>query len=113
MSVSTVHHLFLIIDKRPDETTCATTPQYETVPIEEEEHTTCPPLECDCTRPSTEVNNTECTTPGTESIRRDDTEKVPSIALGGGLGTLVVVLILLLVGVVLGWVWSCHRNKNK
>ena len=34
-------------------------------------------------------------------------------ALGGGLGILSAVLAILLVGVVLGWVWSCHRRKGK
>ena len=34
-------------------------------------------------------------------------------AIGGGLGALAVVLVLTLVGVVLGWVWHCHRNKGK
>ena len=29
----------------------------------------------------------------------------------GGLGTLIVLLILLLVGVILGWVWSPHRRN--
>ena len=29
----------------------------------------------------------------------------------GGLGTLIVLLILLLVGVILGWVWSSHRRN--
>ena len=33
-------------------------------------------------------------------------------ALGGGLGTLSAVLIILLVGVVLGWVWSCRKRKR-
>ena len=32
--------------------------------------------------------------------------------LGGGLGTLSAVLTILLVGVVLGWVWSCHKRKR-
>ena len=92
---------------------------------------TCPPLECDCTCPSTEVNYTECPTPGMtnteggkethcictsetggEKDEQQKTETVTCTALGGGLGTLAAVLILILVGVVLGWVWSCHR-KNK
>ena len=34
-------------------------------------------------------------------------------ALGGGLGILSAVLAILLVGVVLGWVWSCHRKRGK
>ena len=33
-------------------------------------------------------------------------------ALGGGLGTLSAVLTILLVGVVLGWVWSCRKRKR-
>ena len=35
-----------------------------------------------------------------------------STALGGGLGVLSAVLAILLVGVVLGWVWSCHRKRG-
>ena len=34
------------------------------------------------------------------------------VAVGAGLGTLAAVLILVLVGVVLGWVWSCHRCQR-
>ena len=34
-------------------------------------------------------------------------------ALGGGLGALAGVMFLGLVGVVLGWVWSCHRSREK
>ena len=34
-------------------------------------------------------------------------------ALGGGLGLLSAVLAILLVGVVLGWVWSCQRMRGK
>ena len=34
-------------------------------------------------------------------------------AIGGGLGALAAVLALTLVGVVLGWVWHCRRNKGK
>ena len=33
-------------------------------------------------------------------------------ALGGGLGTLSAALTILLVGVVLGWVWSCRKRKR-
>ena len=33
-------------------------------------------------------------------------------ALGGGLGILSAVLAILLVGVVLGWVWSYHRRRK-
>ena len=77
-------------------------------------------LECYCTCPSAEVNNTECrpVTRCTEKMadteeEQQKTETVTCTALGGGLGTLAAVLILILVGVVLVWVWSCHRNKIK
>ena len=123
-----------------------------TVPTEAEEHTTCPPLECDCTCPSTEVNNTECPTPGTypecdctcpstevnntecptlgtqstgiypecdctrptqaETDAQQNTVAVSCSALGAGLGTLAAVLMAILVGVVIVWVWSCYRNGN-
>ena len=33
--------------------------------------------------------------------------------LGGGLGILSALLAILLVGVVLGWVWSCRRRRVK
>ena len=32
--------------------------------------------------------------------------------LAGGLGVLTAVMTLLLVGVVLGWVWSCHKRTR-
>jgi hypothetical protein len=38
----------------------------------------------------------------------------PSLAaLGGGLGGLSAILTIFLVGVVIGWVWSCHRRREK
>ena len=124
------------IDKRPEER-CPTS-QCETVPTEAEEHTTCPTCpERDCTCPNAEVT-TECPTPGTDSTEnktntdrgreaslettvniergRDEQQKaepVTCLGVGGGLGALAAVQMVILVGVVLGWVWSCHRNKIK
>lgn len=40
-------------------------------------------------------------------------EMATNIALGGGLGALAAILILLLVGVVLGWVWYCYKKRGK
>jgi hypothetical protein len=38
----------------------------------------------------------------------------PSLAvLGGGLGGLSAILAILLVGVVIGWVWSHYRIKQQ
>ena len=31
---------------------------------------------------------------------------------GPALGSIAAVLAVILVGVVLGWVWHCHRNKS-
>ena len=85
-------------DKRPDDITCPTVIECTTVPNEAEER--------DCTCPSTEVNGSA------GRGEQQKTETVTCIALGGGLGTLATVLIFILVGVVLGWVWSCHRNRK-
>ena len=76
----------------------STTPQNNSTPL------------CDCTDlPS---NFTRATVlPGT-SGEGQQTRTDSSIVIGGGLGALAVVLALTLVGVVLGWVWHCHRNKG-
>ena len=34
-------------------------------------------------------------------------------ALGGGLGGLCAILAILLVGVAMGWVWTCHKKTRK
>ena len=34
-------------------------------------------------------------------------------AVIAALGTVSVILLLTLMGVVMGWVWSCHRNKKR
>ena len=41
----------------------------------------------------------------------DGAVKESSIAIGAALGGVAVGLLLALVGVVMGWVWSCHKNK--
>ena len=42
----------------------------------------------------------------------EQSESCPSLAaLGGGLGGLCAILAILLVGVVMGWVWSSHRRS--
>ena len=89
------HILFtsLVLDKRPEETAT----QYAIATTAEEGDS------------NTEVNNIL-------AGGRDDQQKTDAVtctALGGGLGTLAAVLILILVGVVLMWVWSCYRNKIK
>ena len=35
-----------------------------------------------------------------------------TVAVGAGLGILSIVLGLGLVGVVIGWVWSCHKRRE-
>ena len=39
----------------------------------------------------------------------DSSVKEAAIAVLGGVSA---ILLLTLVGVVMGWVWSCHRNKR-
>ena len=34
-------------------------------------------------------------------------------ALSGGLGALAILMGLGLVGVIIGWVWSCHRRRER
>ena len=90
--------IYMPTDKRPEENTTLC----EIATTEGEEHTT-------CTCPDAERDSDM-------EVERDEqhkTETVTCTALGGGLGTLATVLVLILVGVVLGWVWSCHRNKIK
>ena len=54
------------------------------------------------------------TTPNPERRADHMVESCPSlVALGGGLGGLCAILAILLVGVVMGWVWSCHRGTGK
>ena len=111
-------------DRQSEETT---TLQCDTAATTEaEELATYPPptdLNRDCTCPSTETSDTEWPTLGTvsgivtENKRGTDeqqkTEAVTCTALGGGLGTLAAIQMVILVGVVLGWVWSCHRKIKK
>ncbi len=55
------------------------------------------------------------TTPTTSGVVLNQMEGAtpPCTALGGGLGIVTGTLAILLVGVVLGWVWSCHRKRGK
>ena len=36
-----------------------------------------------------------------------------STAIGSALGGVAAILLLILMGVVLGWVWTCHRTAMK
>ena len=45
------------------------------------------------------------------TLPSEDRERFTAIA--AILGTLSAVLLLTLVGVVTGWVWSCHRNEGR
>ena len=94
---------YMQTDKRPEETMHITS-QQETVTNEAEKHTTTVSTD----PPGTHSKGTMEDIEG----RRDEQQKA-DVALGGGLGTLAAVLILILLGVVLGWVWSSHRNRNK
>ena len=84
-----------------------------------------PPGTCNCTSCDVVTTPTQQCTPsgsivGGEPITVSDgvggvagTSTDLCTALGGGLGILSAVLTILLVGVVLGWVWSCHRRRGK
>ena len=97
-----------LTDKRPEDA-CVTTSQCETPTTAGDVHTTCPPQECDCTHTNIEL------TSEIESGRGEQqkTETSSCTGLGGGLGTLAGISVLILVGVILVWVWSCYRNGNK
>ena len=45
---------------------------------------------------------------GTDSVKGNSTTIV-----GSSLGGVAAILLLVLVGVVLGWVWTCRRSKTK
>ena len=51
------------------------------------------------------VTNNPRASIGTDSVEGNST----AIAVGG----VAVILLLVLVGVVLGWVWTCHRIKGR
>ena len=65
---------------------------------------------CTTSEPFT-AKTTACPVCASEEGQQSRTDSCT--AIGGGLGTLAVVLALTLVGVVLGWVWYCHRNGWK
>ena len=98
---------------------------------------TCPPAtppRCNCTISTgaePETTPPQCATVGTAGGNGSGDSTDPTVgggsdgvggvaggstdlctALGGGLGILSAVLAVLLVGVVLGWVWSCRRRRG-
>ena len=102
-------------------------PEAEYTECPETEYTECPEAECtEC--PETEPCASATNTTAVEQAHIENTIPTPGVcasgegqqsrtdnctAIGGGLGALAVVLALTLVGVVLGWVWHCRRNKKK
>ena len=60
------------------------------------------------------VQPTATTTGGSPMGETQQSESSSSLAaLGGGLGGLCAILAILLVGVVIGWVWTCHKQREK
>ena len=96
-------------------TTCQTT----TCPTTTCPTTTCPTCPTHATsEATTAVDMTDSTAnTSTDNLvgeKNQPAESCPSLAaVGGGLGGLCVILAILLVGVVMGWVWSCHRKTRK
>ena len=106
---------------------CTECPETEYTECPETEYTECPEAECtEC--PETEPCASATNTTAVEQAHIENTIPTPGVcasgegqqsrtdnctAIGGGLGALAVVLALTLVGVVLGWVWHCRRNKKK
>ena len=84
-------------------------------------HETPPPTtRCTCTLSTTPIgiNNEPSTTVAgaTNTVEggAPQSDSCPSpVAMGGGLGGLCAILAILLVGVVIGWVWTCHRKTSK
>ena len=99
---------------------CSECPDYPT--INTEEH----PYNITSAPSSTDTADTP-TSPGAGAEGREGESEAPTMkkaaesrtpcsAVGGALGVLCVVLAALLVGVVMGWVWSCRnkaRNKER
>ena len=98
----------------PDPTECPMPDPTESPTPDPTEHPEGEP--CKCTASTYSTTNTT-TADTTEHAQNADTplsqRRIDSCtAIGGGLGALAAVLALTLVGVVLGWVWHCHRNKG-
>ena len=101
-------------------------PEAEYTECPEAEYTECPETtDCPEAEPCAPTDSTTNTT-SAEHAHSEATPLSPGAsgegqqsrtdsctAIGGGLGALAVVLALTLVGVVLGWVWHCRRNKGK
>ena len=96
-------------------------PEAEYTECPEAECTECPEAEpCECIVPTYSTTNTTAaeqahtqSTGRVRALEEDQQTRTESCtAIGGGLGALAVVLALTLVGVVLGWVWQCRRNKG-
>ena len=61
---------------------------------------------------TTESATTSTVTTGNMADTEGGRTEENCMAVGAGLGTLAAVLTLILVGVVLGWVWSCCRSHK-
>ena len=97
------------------ETECTECPETECTDCPEAECTECPEAEfCESNTNDTTAEQANDTTPSVHASEEGQQSRTDSCtAIGGGLGALAVVLVLTLVGVVLGWVWHCHRNNRK
>ena len=125
-----LRQLFILHVAGKNRLTCPETPPTTQPPQPSETPPTCADCNHICpvsSSPSTDLPNSTSTTlvsPGSTvpnttmeaSASADGSmmETCPSLAaLGGGLGGLCAILAILLVGVVMGWVWTSHSKTRK
>lgn len=63
------------------------------------------------TSPIGMISTTQLT--GSESAHQESKKGTNCVAEGITLGGLNTILLVILSAVIVGWVWSCHRNKGK